>query len=66
MSLTIAHQYMGQFSEEMGNILLHTCKNIIFNISPFESKTIASVYNVDPALFENLKPYEYKEFEPIS
>jgi len=66
MSLIIAHQYMGQFSEEFGSVLFHACKNIIFNISPFESKNIASTYNVDPALFENLKPYEYKEFEPIS
>jgi RecA/RadA recombinase len=66
ISLTIVHQYMGQVSEELGDTLLRTCKNIIFNISPFESKHVASIYNVDPALLENLKPYEYKEFEPIN
>lgn len=66
ISLFFTHQYMGQFSDELSEIILRTCKNIIFQISPSDSSLIASIVNTDSESLEKIKSYEYREFDPVN
>lgn len=65
ISYTLIHQYLEQFSDEMEDVLLKSCKNIIFMVSSGDSKHIANIYGLDPDLLHNLKPHEYKELGPM-
>ncbi len=65
ISYTFVYQYLEQFSKEVTDKWLNTCKNIIFSISPDDSAYIAGAYGLDPDSLHSLKQYEYKELGPL-
>ena len=66
ISYTLIHQYLDQFSKEMTDELLKTCKNIIFKLSPSDISYIATMYDLNPDVLSALENYEYKEIGPLN